>query len=166
MKRQDRRTRQSLLGMESLEGRAVPSTAGAHVPGRGISYLDVQGSAQGPISQVVGNPDVGTTTMLHGRGEVLGLGSVKVSGELHGTGFFASSHVEGPLTISTGTGSMTLQLQGPLVGGFTAPKSGTYQFTIQKATGSLAHDIGSGAVEVALGSTSFKLTFDGKPNMD
>ena len=48
--------------------------------------------------------------------------------------------------------------------GFTAPASGTYQFTIQKGTGAFAHDIGSGTVDVVLGSRSFGLTFHVKPN--
>jgi hypothetical protein len=165
MTRQDRRTKRASLGVESLEGRSMLSTAGARIPVHLITDLDVQGSAHGSISQVVGDPDVGTTTMLHGAGQVQGLGSVKVAGSLHGTGFFASSHVEGPLTISTSKGSATLQLQGPTTGGFTAPKSGTYQFTIQKGTGSMAHDVGKGTVAVVLGSTSFQLTFQGKTSV-
>jgi len=59
---------------------------------------------------------------------------------------------------------VTLLLKGPVAAGFTAPASGTYQFTIQKGAGALAHDFGTGTVDVALGPRSFRLAFHGAPN--
>jgi hypothetical protein len=114
---------------------------------------------------VVGNPDVGTTDFLKGSGVVSGLGSVKINGSLHGTGFIANGHVEGSITLSNGKGSFTLQLQSPSVGGFTAPKSGTYTFVSSHGTGAFKKDFGNGTVDLVLGSRSFTLRFHGKPNV-
>jgi hypothetical protein len=168
MSRQDRRAKRASIGAEVLEGRAVLSTAtplkGALV--HGISDLDLQGSAHGTPSTVVGNPDVGTTVKFQGSGVVSGLGSVKISGSLHGTGFFANSHVEGPITLSNAKGSFTLQLQSPSVGGFTAPESGTYNFNSTSSTGAFKKDFGNGSVVLVLRSNSFTMTFDGKPSVD
>ncbi len=117
MSRQDRRTKRASIGLESLEGRAVLSTLGAMTaPVKGalasrISDLDLQGSGHGSPSTVLGGPDVGTTVFLNGTGVVTGLGSVKIGGALHGTGFIAKSHVDGSLTLSNHKGSLTLQLQ-------------------------------------------------------
>ena len=132
---------------------------------RGISYLDLQGSAHGSPSTVVGNPDVGTTLNLQGKGQVLNLGPVKIAGSLHGTGFVASSQgIEGDLKLSSGKGSVTLHLQGPPVKGFTAPGSGTYTFSVASGTGAFKHVFGNGTVDLALGARSFTLNFHGKPN--
>lgn len=160
--------RRASIGVESLEGRAVLSTVHAMVlpvstaRQHGLSYLDLEGSAQGSPSTVVGNPDVGTTVDLRGAAQIQGLGSVKVSGMLHGTGFIASSHVEGPLKLTDGKGSVTLQLQSPAKGGFTAPSSGTYTFSIEQGTGAFAHHIGNGTVALILKSSSFTIDFQGR----
>jgi hypothetical protein len=154
-----------------MEGRVVLSTVHAMVlPTQGalvhgISYLDLQGSAQGATNRVVGNPDVGTTVKVHGSGQFSGQGKMQVSGDFHGTGFIATGSLSGTLKLSNSKGSVTLQLKGPSAQGFTAPTSGTYQFTIQKGTGAFAHDIGNGTVDVVLGPRSFSLTFHGKPNI-
>ena len=133
---------------------------------RGVSYLYLQGSVHGTPTTVVGNPDVGTTVKLQGKGNLLNLGSVKVAGSLHGTGFIASSKgIEGSLKLSNGKGSVTLHLQGPPVHGFTAPASGTYTFTITGGTGAYQHTIGNGTVDLVLGAKSFTLNFHGKPNV-
>lgn len=172
MMSQDRRTKRASIGVEFLEGRVVLSTAttgmitplgGALV--HGISYLDLQGSAHGSLTKIVGNPDVGTTVKLQGSGVVSGLGSVHVRGMIHGTGFIANGHVQGSITLSNAKGSFTLQLQSPTSGGFTAPGSGTYTFTSSKGTGAYQHDFGNGTVDLVLGSKSFTLNFHGRPNV-
>ncbi len=171
MNRRDRRTKRSSVGVEPLEGRMLLSTSGAMiVPLKGaptyrISYLDLQGSAHGTPSTVVGNPDVGTTVDFRGSGVVTGLGALKINGSLNGTGFFANSHVEGRITLSNAKGSFILQLQSPSVGGFTAPRSGTYDFDSTSGTGAYKKDFGNGTVVLVLKSSSFTLDFDGKPNV-
>jgi hypothetical protein len=170
MNRPGRRARRASIGVESMEGRVVLSTVHAMVLPtqgalvRGTSYLDLQGSAQGAANRVVGSPDVGTAVMVHGSGQFPGQGKMEVSGYFHGTGFIATGSLNGTLKLSNAKGSVTLQLQGPATPGFTAPTSGTYQFSIQKGTGALAHDFGSGSVDVVLGPRSFSLNFHGKPN--
>ncbi len=165
------RRNRAAIGVEALEGRAVLSTVHAMVLPvsgaliRGLSYMDLQGSAHGSPMTIVGNPEVGTTVKLQGAGRVSGLGPVKLSAMLHGTGFIASSRVEGPLTLSTARGRVILQLEGPASGGFQAPRSGTYSFSIQKGTGVFSHHIGNGTAALVLGPRSFTLTFQGKPNV-
>ena len=153
------------------DGRVYKATSGAATPVatslvQGISYLYVQGSAHGTSTTVVGNPDVGTTLKLQGKGQIPNLGPVKISGSLHGTGFIASSQgIEGDLKLSNGKGTVTLHLQGPPVKGFTAPGSGTYSFSITGGTGAYKHDFGFGTVDLALKGHSFTLEFHGKPNV-
>ena len=153
------RLKRVTLGVTALEGRTVLSAAMGVAPVHVTKELNLQGSAHGLPSTIVGNPVVGTTVMLHGSGQVSPLGTVKVSGALHGTGFLASSHVEGTLTLSSPQGSLTLQVQSPKTGGFTAPSSGAFHFTILKGTGSLSHDAGNGTVALTLSPKSFQLTF-------
>jgi hypothetical protein len=165
-----RRVRRASIGVESMEGRVVLSTVSAMVLPtqgslvRGVNYLYLQGSAQGSTNRVVGNPDVGTAVMIHGLAQLSSQGKMQVSGYFHGTGFIANGGLTGTLKLSNGKGSVTLQLQGPSVPGFTAPTSGTYQFTVQKGTGAFSHDIGSGTIDVVLGPRTFMIRFHGKPN--
>ena len=171
MNRHDRRSKRASIGVDSLEGRTVLSTVHAMVLPvstslvHGVTYLYLQGSAHGSPSTVVGNPDVGTTVKLQGTGLIQGPGSVKVSGSLHGTGFIADSHVDGSIKLSNGKGSVTLQIQSPASGGFTAPASGTYTFSIQNGTGAFARHIGHGTVDLVLGAKTFILNFHGAPNV-
>jgi hypothetical protein len=166
----DRRAKRASIGVEALEGRTVLSTVSAMiVPNqgalvRGISYLYLQGTAHGTPSTVVGNPDVGTTLKLNGTSNLTVQGPMKLTGSLHGTGFIASGRVEGTITLSNGKGSFTLQLHSPAVGGFMAPRSGTYDFTFLKGTGAFRHEVGSGTVDLVLGPRAFALNFHGKPN--
>jgi hypothetical protein len=168
-----RRTTRISIGLESLEGRRVFATAGsssmvATLKGAltsGISYLDLQGTAHGSTSTITGNPDVGTTVDFQGSGNVSGLGSVKMTGSLSGTGFFAKSHVQWTITLSNHRGTFSLQLQSPATGGFQAPESGTYSFKSLKATGAFRKDFGNGTIELRLHGNSFTMTFLGKPNV-
>lgn len=170
MNRTERRVRRASIGVEAMEGRVVLSTVHAMVLPtqgslvRGVRDLDLQGSAQGAANRVFGNPDVGTAVVVHGSGQFSGQGKMQVIGSFHGTGFLAIGNLDGTLRLSNGKGSVTLQLRGPAAPRFTAPTSGTYQFSIQKGTGAFAHDIGSGSVDVVLRARSFNLTFHGRPN--
>jgi hypothetical protein len=166
--RQDRREHRASIGFESLEGRSLLSTASGRVAppkAAGISSVDLQGSVQGAPSTVVGNPDVGTTVDFRGSGDVLGVGRAKLSGALHGTGFIASSHVEGAITLANANGSLTLQVQSPSKGGFTAPASGTYTYSVTKGTGAFKRDSGDGTIRLTLGPRSFAMTFQGGPDV-
>ena len=175
MTRPDRRKgkKVTFLGLEALEGREILSTsAGPIAPiagdllARGIASVDLTGTAQGTPSTVVGNPDVGTTVNFRGVAHLQGLGSLQLKGSLHGTGFLASSHVEGLLTLANARGSLLLQVQSPQAGGFTAPDSGVDSFTITRGTGAFQHDFGRGSIALKLGAGSFTMTFLGRPKTD
>lgn len=155
MNRRDRRRTWAAIGLEGLERREAPSAS------PGLVELGLQGTVAGVPSSVIGNPDVGTTVDLRGLGNVLGVGQVKVSGSLNGTGFFASSRVEGTITLSGSEGSVTLRVEGPVVGRFTSPGSGAYAYSVAKGTGAFKHDAGSGTVDLVLGSRAFTLGFQG-----
>lgn len=168
-----RRSRRAFIGLESLEGRRVLSTVSPSpmlaIPKgmltHGISYVDLQGIAHGSTTTIVGNPDVGTSVDFHGAGTVSGLGSMKISGSLSGTGFIAKSHVQGTITLTNHQGSFTLQLQSPATGGFQAPASGTYKFHSIKASGAFRKDFGNGSIQLKLHGSSFSMTFQGGPNV-
>lgn len=170
MSLRDRRRTRASIGLESLEGRRVLSTASAAVAPigaslvRGVTYLDLQGATHGTPSSVVGNPDVGTTVNFRGTGTLTGFGPAKLTGSLHGTGFIASSHVEGTITLAGSKGNVTLKVQSPSAGGFTAPGSGNYTYSVLKGTGTFKHGLGSGMIALNLGSKSFTMTFQGTPN--
>jgi hypothetical protein len=171
MDHRNRRTNRTRLGIEPLEGRAVPST-GLH-PGaaihtsalvQGTQYLFLNGEAHGTTRTVRTNPDAGTTVALDGSGRVSPLGQVHVSGTLHGTGFIQQGQAGGTVRLSNARGSVTLSLEGPTQGGFTPPPSGTYRFTVESGTGAYAHALGTGTVDVTFRGRSFTLAFHGDPN--
>ena len=102
--------------------------------------------------------------MVHGSGQFPGLGKMQVSGYFHGTGFIATGSLNGTLKLSNGKGSVTLQLQGPSAPGLHRADLRHLPVHHPEGTGTFAHDIGSGTVDVVLGARSFSLDFHGKPN--
>lgn len=167
-----RRTNRLALSIESLEGRLVLSTssyvAGVAVPAalvKGVTYLYLQGSGRGTFTQHQAPlPDLPASDTIKGMAHFSRLGTVKVSGSLVGTGFIAQGNGAGTLTLSNVRGSVTLALFGPPQGGFTSPGSGPYTFIVKSGTGAFAHTVGTGNVDIALGSNSFRMSFHGEPN--
>jgi hypothetical protein len=170
MNHRNRRTRRTQPGLETLEGRAVLSTAhpgAAVVPAavvRGAEYLFLNGQAHGTTRNVPTNPDAGATLALEGSGRISPLGQVRLSGALHGTGFIRQGHAGGTVQLTNARGSATLSLVGPTQAGFTPPRPGTYSFTVEGGTGAYAHALGTGTVDLALHGRSFTLAFRGDPN--
>src|SRR5258708_5725381 len=112
----NRRNARKKPSLEELEGRlvlsATPAT-GAIVPAalvKGVTYLFINGTASGtfqhPKHQI---PDVGTTDLLKGTGDLGPLGKVTLSGPLTGTGFIGQGHTTGSLKITNAKGSFTVQ---------------------------------------------------------
>jgi hypothetical protein len=166
-----RRKKRPVLKVESLEDRIVPSTS--HVMGivvppalvKGTRYLFLHGSARGTFNSTGFPPaDLPVTDKLEGRARLAHLGAFNVSGSLTGTGFITHGNATGLITLSNARGSLTLALKGPSSGGFLAPESGTYTFSVEKWTGAYAHAFGTGRIDLVLGSDTFKMTFHGDPN--
>lgn len=162
--------RRTKLTLEPLEGRVVPSTT---VPNPGVTttaliqgagYLFLNGTAHGTVRHTPGNPDAGSVVTFHGQGQITPLGTVRVSGSLHGTGFIQSGTAGGTIQLSNNRGTVTLNLQGPSQPGFTPAPSGTYQFSLVKGTGAYAKDLADGTVDVSLSGNAISLTFHGLPN--
>ena len=172
MNPRERRGTVARVGVESLEGRVVLSTAGTSMiasptgtaPGQGPAYLDIQGSGHGSVLSTRHNPDTGTAEVLLGSATVKGEGPVLITGTVQGTGNIARGQAGGSITISDARGDLTLKLTGPTTAGSTAPKSGTYQFTVESGTGGFARTFGNGTVALTLGAKSFRLAFHGAPN--
>jgi hypothetical protein len=142
-----------------------PAPAGADILVKPLVFIDLNGSAHGRTRRVPTPPDVGPVLALEGTGTVSPLGSVHVSGTLHGTGFIKGGRAGGVITLSNARGSITLDLVGPIEPPFTGPPSATYLFHIDpsKDTGAFAHDVGFGSVKVTLVDGTFRMQFHGAP---
>jgi hypothetical protein len=68
-----------------------------------------------------GPPDVGHLYLLTGTGRVDPLGQARIRGEVAGTGFISHSHELMRITLSTGSGSVTVRATSGPVKGFTTP---------------------------------------------
>jgi hypothetical protein len=66
-------------------------------------------------------PDVGRQFTLAGHGSVAPLGGVTASGTTSSLGFIARGRIPLTLKLTTHSGRVTVQAQGPLVNGFTSP---------------------------------------------
>ena len=176
MERKTRRARRARFELETLEGRRLMSAGlgpgiknvpRAVVPAalvKGFTYLSLNGSGQGTFSPQRPLPDVGVADVFNGRAHLSRLGIVKTTGSLSGTGFILQGHATGKLTLRNARGSVTLTLTGPPEGGFQAPASGTYTFAVKSGTGAYARAVGTGRVDLVLGSDTFEITFHGGLN--
>jgi hypothetical protein len=178
MERETKRDRRARFELETLEDRRLMSAESgpgiknvprAVVPAamvKGSTYLSLDGSGRGTFSQHRPLPDVGVADVFNGRARLSRLGVVKVTGSLSGTGFILQGHATGRLTLRNARGSVTLALTGPPEGGFQAPASGTHALAVavKSGTGAYARAIGTGRVDLGLGSDNLKITFHGDPN--
>jgi hypothetical protein len=161
------------LRVEELESRVALSAASPTSPIAGpIPYepliplvphqqMDpapfLQGHVQGTYTVSQRIPDVGKEHDLTGAGHVKGLHHVTVTAALHSTGFIATGHAGGTLTLTTDQGSVTLQLEGPEQPGF-APLPKTFQFTVVDATGAYQGWQASGTVQLHLHASTGTFT--------
>lgn len=110
-----------------------------------LSNRSIAGQASGSVRHVLSNPDAGQSFNLSGSGRFKGLGTVRVSGTVHGTGFIMGGTSTGKVTLSNSKGSITLALTGPAQSGFSAlPDS--YQYVITGGTGAYRSLSGHGNV--------------------
>jgi hypothetical protein len=161
--------RQTGLRVEPLEGRALLSTmAGAvAMPAslvRGTSYLFLKGQAHGTTVQPKPIADIGPVTNLQGTAALKGLGNMSVSGTIFGIGNIPRGHVGATLMLSNSKGTVIVELTGPTQRDFTAAPSGKYTFVIEGGTGTYAHVVGHGNVDLTYNATSFSVAFHGGVN--
>lgn len=95
----------------------------AGLPCAGASRcLDLSGTARGALAPGPGHtPDVGHGYVLSAVGSIRPLGRTRVIGGVHGTGFIAHGQEMLTLTLTTGSGSVTIEARSAPVRGFTSP---------------------------------------------
>jgi hypothetical protein len=144
--------------VEPLDARNLPS-AGLHAAAATLPVITstmnsshavlLAGSTSGTYSTPIVNPDVGGKTVLSGNGAIGLMGNVSVSGEVHATGFVATGHAHGTVTLSNALGSLTVRLWGPSEKGF-GPLPNTFLYKIVGGTGQYADLTGVGHTDLRL----------------
>jgi hypothetical protein len=95
-------------------------------------------------------PDAGSTEILHGSGQVAGIGHATLRGEIHEPGFVALGSAQGDLTLRRPGGTITIHLTGPPGPGGLQNSSGVFTGGITGATGKYRglHGIGSASLSL------------------
>ena len=156
-------------GVEPLEGRSLlssltPAHGGGKVSAEVLPSgptLALPGSAHGLLHRVQGSPDVGASAGFAATGHLGGMGQVRVTGTVWGTGAIVGGEFSGEIFVSDHSGSMTLRLLGPQAASFTAPASGSYAYTVVAGTGAYAQSTGHGTIAMTLGPRAVGLAFGG-----
>jgi hypothetical protein len=143
---------------------ALPKpVAPVHNPPAPSHQLTLSGTFTGTWTPVLVVPDLGFPQTLHGAGTVGPLGTVQASGSIATPGFVWQGRSTGTFTLTGAAGSITIQLVGPLQGGFSPPPS-AFNYTITGGTGAYAGATGKGTVTLAetraaAGGGTFTMTF-------
>lgn len=94
---------------------------GSSCPG-GTSCLELSGAVTGTLASATGHiPDVGHSYSLSGSGTVHPIGRAMIRGVVTGTGFIQHGQETLTLTVTGGSGSVTLAALSAPVGGFRSP---------------------------------------------
>jgi hypothetical protein len=107
--------------------------------------LALNGQVTGTWSAHPANPDIGPIQTLTGSGTVRPLGHVQAHATLHLTGFIASGHATGTLTLASRRGSVTLALVGATQPGFSGAPT-TWSYTIVQGSGRWVRAAGHGTM--------------------
>jgi hypothetical protein len=143
--------------LEELSSRVLPSVtvlptlpAPAHVEAAHMQHSHLlHGKGEGNYlgQQIIA--DAGQNYQLSGKANLAGLGSVVVTGSVHGVGFVAHGHAGGELKFSNAHGSVTIDLVGPLQAGF-ANLPHQFSFHTVASTGSYHGMHVSGTLQLIL----------------
>ncbi len=117
------------------------------------------GAVHGPLHRVQGSPDVGASAGFVASGHLAGLGAVRVSGTIWGTGNIVGGQPSGQIFVSDGQGTTTLSLLGPGSPSFTAPRSGVYSYATIDGSGDQSGLSSRGTVAITLGPKTIALAF-------
>lgn len=162
----------TFLNVEELEIRTVPAVLLSPSLGTAPVLSAAQQSPQHAAPHIAGTiqgnyaildaigVDAGGGLGLWGSGKVEMLGSVRLTGSLHGTGNIVAGQANGEITLANGNGSVTLELVGPKQGMF-APIPHSFHFSVVKATGAFQGLQMTGSIELAQHTNgTFKMTFE------
>jgi hypothetical protein len=105
------------------------------------------GHGSGSFSSNLFQADMGLTYHLDGTAHLVGLGQVKVVGDVSGIGFIVMGRASGKLTFTTSRGSVTVVLQGPNQAGF-SPLPHYFHYQTISGTGAFLHLADSGTVRI------------------
>lgn len=130
-----------------------------------VACKDVNGKLTGAFTLAAGLPDVGRTYNLTGTGSVSAIGSVSANGSVHTLGFIAMGRATGDITLTQGSSTAVLHLEGPVQTGFSGLPT-SFHYTVQSANGVFASwKDASGNLELHIkGETngSLKIEFNGR----
>ncbi len=99
-----------------------------------VACTDLSASLKGAYTITAGMPDVGRTYSITGTGSMSTIGSVSATGSIRALGFIAMGRSAGDITVTQGSSTMVLHVEGRMQTGFsTLPTSFTY--TVQSANG-------------------------------
>lgn len=161
------------LNVEEMETRTVPTVLGTLPLGMGAPVLPLAQQSPTHATQhifgtIQGNyavldpigVDAGIGAGFWGSGRLDFLGSVQLTGSLHGTGDIARGQANGEITLTNARGSVTLELVGSEQGMF-APLPQEFHFSVVSATGAYQGLQMTGSVDLAQHPDgSFKMTFE------
>lgn len=152
--------RSRALRVESLESLVLlnaglpqpPSHPAAQVANATLARrVALNGLLSGTLVQLFSIPDTGGHYHLEGFGKIRPVGQAKGDGTFTTPGFIANGQIQGTLTLASSSGSVTLNLQGPTVPGFTRLSSGTFSYTITQGTGQFRNAKGHGSAVLTFG---------------
>ena len=141
--------------LESLDARALPSAV-LTAPTDPVPVViaappashPLQGAGQGEYTDpTFGHVDAGIAHSLHGTVALQGLGTFDLSGWVNGTGMILGGRATGHLVLTNATGSLTIELHGPVQPGF-APIPSDLVYSISGGTGAYAHAKGYGVTHL------------------
>jgi hypothetical protein len=151
----DRRT---ILGVEVLDGRVLPS-GGPILPSMGFDQVAVvqqhhglAGHGQGLVAFVQPIPNVGASYRLYGTARLADLGLVSVHGWLTASALIQNGPAQGELTFSNEQGSVTIELTRLEL---SRPESPLwFHYHVKTATGAFAQLTDDGTMRLDLHGVS------------
>jgi hypothetical protein len=134
----------ALFAVTFVLGTSV-ALAGQQGPRSHTKSVVLQGTVNASETRLMSNPDVGALYKWNGKGTLKPLGHVAGKGGNHGVGFTQAGTPTGTMTLSNGTGSISLKITYDQTRGFAPlPSHGTYVIT--GGTGAYAGATGKGTV--------------------
>ncbi|HEV3164849.1 MAG TPA: hypothetical protein VGZ22_12540 [Isosphaeraceae bacterium] len=131
------------------QGSAASAPAAAHLQQTNVSHhhkvhIRLAGTIRGSATTTTVIPDAGQTIKLNGTGWVHPLDQVTGTGVLNEAGFILNGRDQGMLTLSSGTGQITIQFERTVAAGPRSSSGDVFNFNIVGGTGAYQYAIGNG----------------------